>query len=203
MPTRENFTQSAFNFAETPSIKTETASPSVIDAGSHALGQHKFIDFTHNREEAKKFFCCVRHQETIEFPLGLFRQSSFIEHLRRALAGTCIRTGVGEVCYLVGFFFRCVQKGFLVFGCSFPQLKMRCIQKCLPAFIANEIIVMGSLWLTRLIVPHAANMEASETIWSTTRLSRHVRGTLASVEFIMETTCEQQFSTCPCHLCQL
>ena len=49
----------------------------------------------HNREEAKKIFCRVRHHETIEFDLGLLRQGSFIEQLRRALAGTNERTGIG------------------------------------------------------------------------------------------------------------
>ena len=60
-------------------------------------------------KEAKRVFCRVRHHETIEFSLGLLRGRSFIEQLRRALAGTCKHTGIGEVCHLVGFLFTCFQ----------------------------------------------------------------------------------------------
>ena len=49
------FTQSGYNFAQTPSMKTEMVSTSVITATSHSPEKKQLIGLTHHRKEPKRF----------------------------------------------------------------------------------------------------------------------------------------------------
>ena len=200
VPTRENFTQSGFNFAQTPSIKTETASPSVIDAGSHALGQHKFIDFSHNREEAKKFFVGFATRKRLSSPLAssdrAASSSNFAAHsLVHANALVSAKSAIQSASSSDVF-----QKGFLVFGCSFAQLKMRCIQKCLPRFHRQRKICYVLFVADEIELSHTPRTCRLRKQFGQQPVCHNMCATLLRTSSrSWKTTCQQQFSACSCH----